>query len=406
MSKKIDVKSILSQMKNVPTDDGFLKSFRERLTNYIKTMPPIVRISSEERLIFKRSNNLIYKFKTMPIALIIGLIIALTGGGTAAASQNSLPGDILYPVKLFTEDTRTAVAFNSDSKARLQIKFAAERIDEIKAILKEKGVEVEGLEIARTALENNLARTASIIEGEKIKGRDISALAKELNDNFVSEKGTLKQAFKDKKEIFKTQEEELKAKIKEARKIGDIAQVEQLIKQLNEVKLQRNLLEQKEEEQEEMLEDEEDRLEEVMEKRAEAEKVIREAEKEKQEVVAEALKEGVNLPQNAFEKFDRLLAQAKELFSRENYQGAKQLAKQAEKSLDKVEDIIDELEDLKEKDEDEDENEDEGENNNRGRGKNATSTISQNATSTKRIENKDKSENKEKAGESDEDNND
>ena len=81
----------------------------------------------------------------MPIPLIIGLIIALTGGGTVAASQGSLPGDTLYSVKLFTEDTRTAVAFNPDSKARLQIKFAAERIDEIKTILEERGVEVEGL---------------------------------------------------------------------------------------------------------------------------------------------------------------------------------------------------------------------------------------------------------------------
>ena len=71
----------------------------------------------------------------MPIALIIGLIIALTGGGTVAASQGTLPGDTLYSVKLFTEDTRTAVAFNPDSKARLQIKFAAEKIDEIKTIL-------------------------------------------------------------------------------------------------------------------------------------------------------------------------------------------------------------------------------------------------------------------------------
>ena len=34
-----------------------------------------------------------------------------------------------------------------------------------------------------------------------------------------------------------------------------------------------------------------------------------------------------------FAKFDGLLAQAKELFAKENYVGAKQLAKQAEKAL-------------------------------------------------------------------------
>ena len=402
MFEEKNIKSILKRISNAPVDEGFLSVLKNRLVDYIRTTPPIVRIPAKGRPLFKRSNNLIFKFKTMPIALIIGLIIALTGGGTVAASQGSLPGDTLYSVKLFTEDTRTAVAFNPDSKARLQIKFAAERIDEIKTILEERGVEVEGLEIARTALENNLAKTASILEGEKIKGKDVSALAKELNDKFVSDKETLKQAFKDQKEILKAQEEELKADIKEARKAGNAVQVEQLIKQLNEVKAQKKLLEQKKEEQEEMLDDEEGRLEKEMGKKEEAEKSISEAEKEKQEAIEEALKEGIELPNGAFDKFDRLLAQAKELFGRENYQGAKQLAKQAEKSLDEVEDVIDELEDLKEKDEDEDEDEDD----NRGRGKNATSTISQNATSTRRMENKDKSENKEKADKSDEDNND
>ena len=65
----------------------------------------------------------------------------------------------------------------------------------------------------------------------------------------------------------------------------------------------------------------------------------------------EAAKEGVAVPASAFEKFDRLLAQSKELFDRENYQGAKQLAKQAKKSLEVVKDAAEDLKEAEEQEE-------------------------------------------------------
>lgn len=84
------------------------------------------------------------------------------------------------------------------------------------------------------------------------------------------------------------------------------------------------------------------------EKKEEAEEAIKEAEEEKQEVLNEASKEGIKLPPAAFAKFDRLLAQAKELFAKENYQGSKQLAEQAENALKDVDKEIEKLEKEKE----------------------------------------------------------
>lgn len=261
------------------------------------------------------------------------------------------PESPLYFLDKFGETLREFFTVNPEGKAHLQITFAAERVAEIKVILENKGVEARGLEVAQSRLQAHLANAANIVIAQKADGKDISQLAKELDEEFEDSKNALKQTFKAEKRALKLQEKELKRKIVEARQADDAAQVENLVQQLGQVKAQKELLELKEEEAEEALEREEERLEEEMEAREEAEKAIKEAEEEKQEVLDEAAEEGVTLQAIEFEKFDRLLAQAKELFGRGNYQGAKQLAKQAEKSLDAVEETLEELEEAKEKEE-------------------------------------------------------
>lgn len=285
-------------------------------------------------------------------------LFVLVGGTVFAQNQQSTlpsagltPESPFYFLDKFGEVLQEFFTFNPEGKARLQITFAAERVAEIKIILETKGVQTKGLEIAQSRLQAHLANAATIVIEQKSKGKDVSTLAKELDDEFEASKTALEQTFKEQKRVLKVQEKELKAKIRETRLAGDAAQVELLVKQLGEVKAQKELLELKEEEQEEALEREEEKIEREMEKKEDAEKAIQEAEEEKQEVLDEAVEEGVSVPAEAFEKFDKLLAQAKELFVKENYVGAKQLAKQAEKSLEKVEEAIEDLDEAKEKEE-------------------------------------------------------
>jgi hypothetical protein len=52
-------------------------------------------------------------------------------GGTAYASQGSDPGDLLYPVKITTEDARLLVAGDSELKAELNLQYAQTRLEEM-----------------------------------------------------------------------------------------------------------------------------------------------------------------------------------------------------------------------------------------------------------------------------------
>ena len=291
------------------------------------------------------------KIKTVVISLLFIPFLVFAQNQTGLPNAGLTPESPFYFLDKFGETLREFFTFNPEGKARLQIVFAAERVAEVKVILETKGVETKGLAVAQSRLQANLARAATIVADEKSKGKDVSALAKELDDDFDGPKSALKETFKAEKRALEAKEKELKTKIREARQAGDPAQVEALIQELGEAKAQKELLELKEEEQEEALEAEEEKLEEEMEAKEEAEKAIQEAEEEKQEVLDEAAEEEVVVPAGAFDKFDGLLAQAKELFGKENYQGAKQLAKQAEKSLEKAENAIEDLEEAKEKEE-------------------------------------------------------
>ena len=293
--------------------------------------------------------------KIITTAILVSSLFV--GGAVFAQNQVVLPNAGLTPESPFYfldrlgETLRQFFTFNPEGKARLQITFAAERVAEIKVILETKGVEAKGLEVAQSHLQAHLANAATIVTEQQAKGNDVSALAKELDDEFEGPKNALEQSFKEQERALEAQEEDLKAKIRQARLAGDATQVEALVKQLGEVKAQKELLELKEEEAEEALEREEERIEEEMEAREKAEKAIREAEKEKQEVLDEAAEEDIAVPAETFGKFDRLLTQAKSALAAGNFAEAKRFAKQAEKSLDSIEEAIEELEEAKEKEE-------------------------------------------------------
>ncbi len=66
------------------------------------------------------------------VAVLVALVLITTlAGGTAYAAQASLPGDLLYPVKIGIEDTRLRITASSSDKVGLYLQFAHTRLLEI-----------------------------------------------------------------------------------------------------------------------------------------------------------------------------------------------------------------------------------------------------------------------------------
>lgn len=293
--------------------------------------------------------------KKLLLYLVAGFFLLTTTPASAQTQQIILPSAGLTPESPFffldtlREGLQEFFTFNPEGKARLQVEFAAERIAEIKVILETKGTGAKGLEVAQNLLQAHLAKAAAIVESEKTKGKDVSVLAKSISNDVGSEKEALKQTFKRQDKLLEVKEEELKTKIREARKTGNTQEVDTLTQQLAQIKVQKDVLDTKKDEQEKILEKEEERIEEQMEIKEEAQKAIAEANIEKQDILNESSQKNITIPANVLSNFDSLLAQAQSAFTTGNYKETKRLAKQAEKSLKKAEGAIKDLKKAKEK---------------------------------------------------------
>ena len=159
------------------------------------------------------------KFKVIVISLLFTPVLAFILSPVKSFAQASLsaeaplsgakagltPESPFYFLDTIGETFQEFFTFNSESKARLQITFAAERVAEIKVMLETKGVEAKGLAIAKARLKKHLDSAAEIVAKQKDKGKDMSNLLKETDD-IDKEVKKLKKEKEEQKELSKLEE--------------------------------------------------------------------------------------------------------------------------------------------------------------------------------------------------------
>ncbi|MBI2013809.1 MAG: hypothetical protein HYS87_03220 [Candidatus Colwellbacteria bacterium] len=320
--------------------------------------------------------------KKILISVLVGL--ALVGGASAVYAQEAdleLPAAGLTPESLFyfldkwAESVREFFTFGAEGKAKLQIKFAAERVAEVKLMIETKGANAKGLDQAKERFEVHLKRAADIVEKEKQKGKDVSEFANEINQEFHQKREEAKAVFETALDEFHIQKDELKEQIKAAKEAGDAELIETLKAELEAIEAEKDAAEELKDKTIDALEAEKDKLEDDLDDddleedmemdeedaRSDAEEEISEAQDEKQELIEEAKAEGVELAADSFMEFDSLIAQAKTAFNAGDFEEAERLAKEADDSFEKVKNIIDEAEDEDDEDKDDEDKDDEDE---------------------------------------------
>lgn len=127
------------------------------------------------------------------IPLVVVAIVALIGlgsAGTVLASQNSLPGDTLYPVKSAVQSLQVAFAFSSDSKASEHLAIAEETLNELTA-LQDKGASADTLQLAAQKISENDSEAQDEVDQAKSDGKDITELIAKLQSNLDRQQSIL-----------------------------------------------------------------------------------------------------------------------------------------------------------------------------------------------------------------------
>lgn len=121
-------KKLHSVMKSVNLSSDRKEAMRSRLM-IVMHAQKAVREAEKTRQHIRRSLFGSY-FKLMPITSIIALVV-LVGGGTSFAAEGTLPGDLLYPVKVtVNEEVRAALSLSAESKADWEAERAVRRLEE------------------------------------------------------------------------------------------------------------------------------------------------------------------------------------------------------------------------------------------------------------------------------------
>lgn len=106
------------------------EDIRSLILKTIKNQP--VRVGGQIRHKYQR-NHPWYLLLTpnYMMASIIAAVLLVLGGGASYAAENSLPGDLLYPVKVtVNENVRTALSLSETGKVKWEAKVAERRLEE------------------------------------------------------------------------------------------------------------------------------------------------------------------------------------------------------------------------------------------------------------------------------------
>lgn len=133
------MRQLIRVLRSIRLRDEEKVRMRNALLYYIQTNPvrnvdvprPIYQMSS----LFPLSLFRVITSKPMYIPAII-LVLSLMGGGVSYAAEGSVPGDLLYPIKVrLNEEVRSAVAFTPRAKAEWAVRRTERRLEEAQELL-------------------------------------------------------------------------------------------------------------------------------------------------------------------------------------------------------------------------------------------------------------------------------
>lgn len=221
MNKK-DFINKFKQLKEIKADESFKFEFHQIISKEIGE--DFVIKAEASRLLNKQSHlpveqmpvlqkilliNKLLKQKTMIIPIILIMALVGSGAGATYASQSSLPGEILYPVKIASEKVQTTLTLNDAKKAELYLKFSSKRLEEIEKLAEEQKADKTIIASAVANYQNELEKSGDTLTSNENDKEKSSEIAKKIADTTLKNKlilATISKKIADKESLNKLKE--------------------------------------------------------------------------------------------------------------------------------------------------------------------------------------------------------
>ena len=147
------------------------------------------------------------------VLLVVFAALGVTSVGTAAAANNSRPGDLLFGLDKAFEEVRVAVATGDTNKARIRLQIVQERLAELSQ-LDTQNQPVDGAIVETQQALSNATSTLANVETKfkenkiTLESQDLQGLLAQLQRLLVENQGLVRRV------EIKIKDDKIKAKIK------------------------------------------------------------------------------------------------------------------------------------------------------------------------------------------------
>lgn len=153
--------SVRSTERGIVPDKAWVKNTRETLLMQIRNSAPVTPLRSQHQAKIAAQHFIPESFMNLvraPALAMSAILVAVMGGSIASvnASERSVPGDFLYPIKIASEQTRLALVSGKSDKLKLKTEFVERRVQEIKTIATGTEKKPELLKEAAAGLKRDL----------------------------------------------------------------------------------------------------------------------------------------------------------------------------------------------------------------------------------------------------------
>ena len=186
------LKQLAKEARNIQMTKGECETTRAFLLEHISQSSSK---KEEKRIKSPYAKKMLLVFQR---SVVFVLIIAISFNLSKPVSAKSLPGDLLYPIKIIHEEIEVAKIHNPKKKAEYQIKRAEKRIEEVRKLKKNHKLDSEKEHAVVEKLKEHVEEVHKAVQEIK-KEEPKSAL--EINNELAS---TLQESVKVLKEVTDT----------------------------------------------------------------------------------------------------------------------------------------------------------------------------------------------------------